>query len=68
MLRLIAPLNDRKAGGFPGLTANLGESIKTGHKVTYWASSAKAAKELGFSTRPLEQGVQDTWGSVETAD
>jgi dihydroflavonol-4-reductase len=64
MLRLLAPLNDRKAGGFPGLTANLGESIKTGHKVTYWASSAKAAKELGFSTRPLEQGVKDTWGST----
>ena len=64
MLRLIAPLNDRKAGGYPGLTANLKESINTGHKVTYWASSAKAAKELGFSTRPLEQGVQDTWGST----
>jgi nucleoside-diphosphate-sugar epimerase len=65
-LRLIAPLNDRKAGGYPGLTANLGESIRTGHKVTYWASSAKATKELGFSSRPLDQGVKDTWASGET--
>jgi dihydroflavonol-4-reductase len=62
-LRLLAPLNDRKPGGYPGLTANLGESIRTGHKVTYWASSAKATKELGFSPRPLEQGVLDTWGT-----
>jgi dihydroflavonol-4-reductase len=62
LLRLIAPLNDRKAGGYPGLTANLGESIRTGHKVTYWASSAKATKELGFSSRPLEQGIAATYG------
>jgi dihydroflavonol-4-reductase len=63
VLRLIAPLNDRKAGGYPGLTANLGESIRTGHKVTYWASSAKAAKELGFSSRSLEKGVVDVYGA-----
>jgi dihydroflavonol-4-reductase len=64
VLRLIAPLNDRKKGGYPGLTANLGESIRTAHKVTYWASSAKATRELGFESRPLEQGVKDTWGST----
>ncbi len=63
VLRLIAPLNDRKPGGYPGLTANLGEAISAGHKVTYWASNAKAAKELGFSSRTLEQGIRDTWGS-----
>ncbi|HUP99197.1 MAG TPA: NAD-dependent epimerase/dehydratase family protein [Aeromicrobium sp.] len=64
LLRLIAPLNDRKKGAYPGLTSNLKESISTGHKVTYWATSDKATRELGFEARPLEQGVRDTWGST----
>jgi len=61
LLRLIAPLNDR-IGGLPGLPADLGETIRAGDGVTYWASHAKATAELGFHPRSLEKGVADTWG------
>jgi nucleoside-diphosphate-sugar epimerase len=60
LLRLIAPLNDR-LGGLPGLPPNLGESIRAGGSVTYWASHEKATRELGFEPRSLEQGIVDTW-------
>jgi nucleoside-diphosphate-sugar epimerase len=29
--------------------------------VTYWASPAKAERELGFRPRDLEQGIRDTF-------
>jgi dihydroflavonol-4-reductase len=61
LLRLVAPLNDR-LGGLPGLPDNLAETISAGDKVTYWARHDKAAAELGFSPRSLEQGIADTWG------
>ena len=61
LLRPMAALNDR-LGGLPGLPDNLGEVIRSGHQVTYWASEAKARRELDFDPRPLEQGVADTWG------
>lgn len=61
LLRLIAPLNDR-LGGLPGLPDNLGEVIRSGDGVTFWAKHDKATAELGFNPRPLEQGVADTWG------
>lgn len=44
--------------------ANLTETIGAGDKVTYWASAAKAIRELGFSARPLEQGVKETYGAT----
>jgi dihydroflavonol-4-reductase len=61
-LRLLAFLQRRhiKVVGVPD---NLTEIIDAGDNVTYWASAAKAIKELGFSARPFEQGVKDTWGS-----
>jgi dihydroflavonol-4-reductase len=43
--------------------ANLTETISAGDNVTYFASAAKAVKELGFRARSLEQGVKDTFGS-----
>lgn len=61
VLRLVASLQRRGinlAGAPPALT----ESIDAGDNVTYWASSAKAAKELGFTSRPLEQGIAATYG------
>ena len=63
LLRLIAPLSDR-VGGLPGLPPNLRETISAGGSVTYWASHAKAQRELGFEPRSLEQGVVDTWGGA----
>jgi len=64
MLRLIAPINDR-LGGLPGLPGSFRETISAGEGVTYWARHDKAAAELGFRPRSLEQGIADTWGSRE---
>lgn len=62
LLRLMAPVNDR-IGGLPGLPANLHETISASENVTYYASHAKAAAELGFEPRGLAQGIVDTWGA-----
>jgi nucleoside-diphosphate-sugar epimerase len=43
--------------GFP---PNLGELIKVSDGVTYWATDAKARRELGFKPRDLETGLKDT--------
>ena len=56
LLRLVAP-----AGRLIG-RANLRELIASGAGVTYWASSAKAERDLGFRPRDLEQGIRDTFG------
>jgi dihydroflavonol-4-reductase len=61
LLKALAPLNDR-LGGLSGLPANLREVIRAGDRVTYWASEAKARRELGFDPRPLEEGIAATWG------
>lgn len=61
LLRAMALIND-PIGGLPGLPANLRDAISAGNGVTYWATSAKAVRELGFTPRPLEQGIADTWG------
>jgi dihydroflavonol-4-reductase len=61
LARLSAPFNDA-IGGFPGMPANLREVIAASDGVTYWASHEKAARELGFRPRSLEQGIADTWG------
>ena len=62
LARFAAPLNDA-LGGLPGMPANLRETISASDGVTYWASHAKATRELGFEPRSLEQGIADTWGS-----
>ena len=43
--------------GRPGLR----EIVSAGAGVTYWASAAKAHRELGFSPRGLEEGFRDTF-------
>jgi dihydroflavonol-4-reductase len=60
LLRLMAAFQRR---GLPlsGGPSDLGEVIASGSG-TYWVSHAKAARELNFDPRPLEQGVLDTWG------
>lgn len=42
------------------LPPNLRELIKGGDGVTYWATDAKARKELGYSPRDLETGLTQT--------
>jgi hypothetical protein len=63
-LRVLAFAQRRGLNIARSAPANLSETIRAGDNVTYWASSAKAIRELGFETRPLEQGVKDTWGST----
>jgi len=47
---LLAPL------GYP---PNLRETVRAADGVTYWASSEKARKELGYSWRSLDEGLRD---------
>jgi dihydroflavonol-4-reductase len=60
-LRILA-VAQRRGLRLANAPANLSEAISAGDNVTYWASAAKATKELGFNARPLEQGVKDTYG------
>jgi nucleoside-diphosphate-sugar epimerase len=46
-------------GRFTGTGPNLHEVIRASKDVTYWASSAKAGRELGYAPRSLEQGLRD---------
>jgi dihydroflavonol-4-reductase len=55
LLRVLAP-----AGRLVG-QANLREVVSASAGVTYWASADKAERELGFSPRPLEDGLRDTF-------
>jgi hypothetical protein len=38
---------------------NLAELVKAADGVTYWATDAKARRELGYSPRDLESGLRD---------
>ena len=42
----------------------LAELVDASSGVTYWASAARAESELGFSARPIEDGLRDTFGSA----
>ena len=44
-----------------GLPDDLGEIVRAGLGVTYWASSAKAATELGYVPRDLASGLRTTF-------
>jgi dihydroflavonol-4-reductase len=52
------------AGAAFGLPPNLREIVSATAGVTYWASSAKAATELGYATRDLATGALDAYGPV----
>jgi dihydroflavonol-4-reductase len=45
---------------------NLRELLRAAHGVTYWASDAKARRELGYAPRDLEAGLKDTLASAGT--
>jgi nucleoside-diphosphate-sugar epimerase len=45
-----------------GLPANLHETIRAADGVTYWATDAKARRELGYEARTLAQGMADLAG------
>ncbi len=49
-------------GALIGQPPNLREIVSASAGVTYWASSAKAAAELGYATRDLATGARDAFG------
>ncbi|HET9435517.1 MAG TPA: NAD-dependent epimerase/dehydratase family protein [Candidatus Limnocylindrales bacterium] len=61
LLRLIAPI-----GGLVG-QPNLREALAASAGVTYWASAARAERELGWHARDLETGFRDLLGGPPTA-
>jgi nucleoside-diphosphate-sugar epimerase len=60
-LRIVAPLAP-VFGPLLGQPPNLHEAISASDGVTYWASDAKARRELGYSSRALEAGLRETLG------
>jgi dihydroflavonol-4-reductase len=58
VLRAMAPL-----GGLIG-QPNIREVIAASEGVTYWATAARAERELGFRARPIEQGLRDTFAAA----
>lgn len=58
VLRLLSPAG-ALAGPALGLAPDLGELVRARDGVTCWASSDKAARELGWTARPLLEGLAD---------
>jgi dihydroflavonol-4-reductase len=56
LLRAMAPVLDLLA------RTNLRETVRTGDGVTFWASSEKARRELGWTQRPLDDGLRGLYG------
>jgi hypothetical protein len=59
-MRVIAPLGPL-VGPLMGFPPNLHEAIRGSAGVTYWGAHDKAVRDLGYSPRPLEQGLRDTF-------
>ena len=55
MLRAAAPLARR-------FGPDMGELVRASAGVTYWATDAKARRELGYAPRDLESGLVETFG------
>jgi nucleoside-diphosphate-sugar epimerase len=47
-------------GRLIGTGPNLGEIISASDGVTYWATDAKARRELGYAPRSLDEGLRLT--------
>lgn len=59
LLRAIAPAGPL-IGRLMGQPPNLRELISSADGVTFWAKHDRAIAELGYSPRPLEQGIRET--------
>lgn len=57
LLRALAPVGP-VVGPLLGLPPNLRELVRSSDGVTFWASGDKARTELGWSSRPLREGLQ----------
>jgi len=66
LLRAAAPLAGRLPAAMTrrlGMPENLAEVLSATTGVTYWASSARAERELGFGARDLETSLRDTFAA-----
>jgi nucleoside-diphosphate-sugar epimerase len=63
LIKASAPLGPL-VGPLMGFPPNLGEVIRTSSGVTFWASDDKARRELGYSPRPLDDGLRETIGAL----
>jgi dihydroflavonol-4-reductase len=59
LIRMSAPLGSVGAR-LLRTPANLREATRAAHGVTYWATDAKARRELGYAPRSLDQGLRQT--------
>lgn len=59
LLKAMAPLGP-VVGKLMGQPPNLRELISSGDGVTFWASYDKAARELGYAPRGMEEGLRQT--------
>lgn len=57
VIRALTPLGP-VIGPLAGVGPDLRESIRASDGVTYWASSAKATRELGYTPRTLDEGLR----------
>jgi nucleoside-diphosphate-sugar epimerase len=58
LLKALAPAG-RLVGPAMGFPPNLRELISSSDGVTFWARSDKAQRELGWTFRPLQQGMRE---------
>jgi nucleoside-diphosphate-sugar epimerase len=58
LVRAMAPLG-HLVGPLFRQPPNLRELVSASHEVTYWASDAKARRELGYAPRDLEPGLRE---------
>ena len=61
MVRLTARVLPN-GGRLVGANPNLREIVRASDGVTYWASHAKATRELGYAPRDLASGARDAFG------
>jgi hypothetical protein len=57
LVRAVAPAG-RFVGPALGFPPNLREVISSSAGVTFWATGKKAEAELGWSSRPLDEGLR----------
>jgi dihydroflavonol-4-reductase len=63
LIRMTVPMG-RLAVRVGTLRMNMAEIVKAADGVTFWASHAKAAAELGYAPRALREGVVDAFGTT----
>jgi dihydroflavonol-4-reductase len=59
LIRMSAPLGP-VAAKLAGTPANLSEAVRAARGVTYWATDAKARRDLGYAPRSLDEGLRQT--------